>query len=117
VADKVYVRSLVEDTRSIFEVAECASAADPQDFALLVQPDGGLHFVMDTPFSLDAAASYTGAHSAFHIVRNESGVHVLGQNAGERCVIERRCSPRELLRDQPLYRITSPLLTSGAASS
>lgn len=116
------MESLVEKARRIFEVARSAAAEEVQDFAVLIKPDGGLHFIMESAFSLDAVACDAGAQSAFRITTSGDGVRVLGQAAGnagvrESCLIEQRNLRRTLLRDQPLYRITSPLLISGSAGS
>jgi hypothetical protein len=109
------MESLLENARQIFDVAR--SGGDNQDFALLIRPDGALHFVMESPFSIEGAAAYAGAKSAFRITRSQDGVRVQGRSAGRDCLLEERNPRRELLRDQPLYRITSPLLTAGSAIS
>jgi hypothetical protein len=112
--------SLLENTQRIFDVARSADGEN-QDFALLIRPDGVLHFVMESPFSIEGAASYAGAQSAYRITRSRDGVRVQGRRADrgmlEECLLEERSPARVLLRDQPLYRIASPLLTSCAATS
>jgi hypothetical protein len=117
--------SLFENMQRIFDVARAGSQggnyADDQDFALLIRPDGVLHFVMESPFSIEAAAIHAGAQSAYRITRSRDGVRVQGRSADrgvlEECLLEER-SPRSLLLpDQPLYRVVSPLLTSSAAMS
>lgn len=109
---------LFENAQRIFEVARSEQDGDSrQDFALLIRPDGGLHFVMETPFSIEGAASYAGAQTAYRVTRSRDGVRVQGRSAAGDCVLEQRNPCRELLRDQPLYRIASPLLTSSAAAS
>jgi hypothetical protein len=111
--------SLVENTQRIFDVARSAADGgndhDNQDFALMIRPDGVLHFVMESPFSIEGAASHAGAQSAWRITRSREGVRVQGRSGSRDCVLEERSAHKELLRDQPLYRITSPLLTSSAA--
>jgi hypothetical protein len=115
--------SLLANTQRIFDVARSVADAgngsqeDNQDFALLIRPDGVLHFVMESPFSIEGAAIHAGAQSAWRITRSREGVRVQGRSGGRDCVLEERHMHRELLRDQPLYRITSPLLTSSAAAS
>lgn len=112
------MNALFENAQRIFEVARSEQDGDSQqDFALLIRPDGGLHFVMETPFSIEGAASYAGAQTAYRVTRSRDGVRVQGRSAGGDCVLEQRNPCRELLRDQPLYRIASPLLTSSAAAS
>lgn len=112
--------ALFDNAQRIFEVA-CSGpdgeAGAAQDFALLIRPDGGLHFVMETPFSLEGAASYAGAEAAYRVTRSRDGVRVQGRSASGDCVLQRRDPSRMLLRDQPLYRITSPLLISSGAAS
>jgi hypothetical protein len=116
---------LFENAQRIFDVAsagaDTGSSADPQDFALLIRPDGSLHFVMEAPFSIEAAAIHAGARSAFRVTRSREGVRVEGRSASRDCVIAERNPARPnpwraLLPDQPLYCITSPLLTAGSAS-
>ncbi len=118
--------SFLENAQRIFDVAratsDVSSNAAPQDFALLIKPDGGLHFVMESPFSVECAAASVGAHSAYRVTRSTAGTRVQGMRAGkggdsEQCVLETRNISRSLLRDQPLYSITSPLLTSGTSLS
>lgn len=105
------MNSLLENAQRIFEVAKSAGSEGTQDFALLIKPDGGLHFVMECPFSIEGAAIHAGALSAYRITRDGGRVRVQGQRAGEECLLQIRTGHRELLRDAPLYRITSPLLT------
>jgi hypothetical protein len=105
------------------QILDTASAAldskkvdsENDDFAVLIRSDGGLHFIMETPFSIEAAAIHAGAQAAYQVTRSRDGVRVTGRSMGRDCVLERRkprCVRNALLRDQPLYRITSPVLTS-----
>jgi hypothetical protein len=107
---------LIENAQRIFDVARSGDG-DNQDFALLIRPDGAMHFIMESPFSIEGAAAYGGAQCAFRITRSRDGVRVQGRSGDRKCVLEERNPHRGLLRDQPLYRITSPLLTSGSAIS
>lgn len=119
---------LFENARRIFDVASAApDPGDAQDFALLICPDGGLHFVMESPFSIEAAAIHAGARSAYRVTRSRDVVRVEGRSASGDCLIEQDCviekgvieqrrRVRSLLRDQPLYCITSPLLIAGSPS-
>jgi hypothetical protein len=72
---------------------------------------------MESSLSLEAAAMHAGARTGYHVSRSSRGVRVRGLDSTQSCVIEDVSVKRrgELLRDQPLYSITSPLLT--AASS
>ena len=111
--------ALFENAQRIFEVARSGQDGcdGQQDFALLIRPDGGLHFVMETPFSLEGAATYAGAEAAYRVTRSREGVRVQGRSASGACVLEQRDPCRTLLRDLPLYRITSPLLTASGVVS
>jgi hypothetical protein len=117
--------TLLENTQRIFDVALAGAQGghyeDNQDFALLIRPDGVLHFVMESPFSIEAAAIHAGAQSAYRITRSCGGVRVQGRSTDrgvlEECLLELRSPQSILLRDQPLYRIASPLLTSCAAAA
>ncbi len=110
-----------ENAQRIFDTAR--ASGEENDFAVLIRPDGGLHFVMETPFSIEAAAMDAGAQTAYRVTRSRDGVRVqgqtMGQTMGRDCVLQER-SPRKihqgLLPDRALYRITSPLLTSCTVS-
>lgn len=105
--------AFLENAQRIFDVARAgACEGESGEFALLIRPDGGLHFVMETAFSLEAAAIHAGAQSAYRVSRSREGVCVQGRSAGRDCVLRERSAAREILRDQPLYRIASPLLTA-----
>lgn len=97
--------SLLENARKIFETARSIGDGESGDFALVVKPDGGLHFLMESPCSMHGAASYAGGSNVFRITRAGTGVRVEGASGTESCVLESRGARVELLRDQPLYRI------------
>jgi hypothetical protein len=101
-----------QNAQQIFDVAKSGVEGDNSDFALLIRADGSLHFVMESPFSIEAAAIHAGARSAYRITRSRDGVRVHARGNGRDCVLEERNVSRELLPDKALYRITSPLLTS-----
>ena len=114
---------LVDNAQHIFDVARSDAGTEPNDFALLIRPDGGLHFVMESPLSLEAAAIYGGARTAFRVTKSSNGgVRVTGRRGNQECVLEQH-GPQgeanrfrtELLRDQPRYWITSPLTLSAAS--
>src|SRR5215472_17272159 len=90
---------LLENAQRIFDVARAADAADLKDFALLIRPDGSLHFVMEAPFSIEAAAIHAGARSAFRVTRSREGVRVEGHSASRDCIIEERRPVKTLLPD------------------
>ncbi len=103
----------LDNAQRIFEVAQADVSGVHDQIAVMVRPDGGLHLVMETPFTLDAVASEAGAESAYLVTRSRDGVRVEGRRRGENCVIEKRNPLHELLRDRPLYMMTSPALGSG----
>ncbi len=131
----------LENAQQIFDVARSGDSAEPNDFALLIRPDGGLHFVMESPLSLEAAAIHGGARTAYRVTKTiGGGVRVVGRSGNQQCVLEQhsalapwrggdQClSPHdagsradnqrflaELLRDQPVYRINSPLTLSASS--
>jgi hypothetical protein len=113
------VDSFLEHAQQILDVAQSDSSGSREDFALLIRPDGGLHFIMESQFTLEAASEYGGASSAYRVTRSGSGVRVQGWSAGRTCVLQEKSAAelsRELLRDQPRYRITSSTsATSGSA--
>jgi len=50
------VDTFLDNAREIMAVAGATNESG--DFAVLVRPDGGLHFIMEAPFTLGAAAAY-----------------------------------------------------------
>ena len=108
--------TFLENAHRIFDIARAGADAENQDFALLVREDGGLHFVMESPFSIEAAALHYGSRAAYRVVRSHEGTRVSGQSGGKKCTLEQRNTSRafvkQMLPDQTLYRVTSPLLTS-----
>jgi hypothetical protein len=115
-ADKYFTMDVFfQNAHRILDTAGMGMDSGNDDFALLVGADGGLHFIMETPFSIEAAAIHAGAQAAYQITRSREGVRVKGRSMGRDCVLEHRtprCVSSALLPDQPLYRITSPALTS-----
>lgn len=115
-ADKDVVRTLLETTQHIFDVAQTARDLDdtPREFALALRPDGGMHFIMESPVSIEGAASYAGARAVWKIRSSRQGVSVEGRDGNSAILL--REAGISLLRDEPRYRITSGLPTSCAIS-
>jgi hypothetical protein len=121
----------LENAQKIFDVARSDESTEPNDFALLIRPDGGLHFVMESPLSrldaqLEEAASVHGdPRIAYRVTKSHRGeVRVAGRNGDRECLLTQRASQNplrpgrfsaELLRDQPLYWISSPLTLSASS--
>ena len=120
----------LENAQKIFDVARSDESTEPNDFALLIRPDGGLHFVMESSLSLlEAGVGKDGedgeAPIAYRVTKSGSGeVRVTGRNGDQECLLMQRAPQRpgqprrfsaELLRDQPLYWITSPLTLSASS--
>jgi DNA-binding transcriptional MocR family regulator len=105
----------LENARRIFDVAKAVVPDAIEEFAVVIRPDGGLHFLMESPFSLDAAAVYAGAHSAYKITRSGAGVRVEGMSFGKNCVLEQRYARLRLLQDQALYRLAEPSSSTPAS--
>ena len=124
-----------ENAQCIFDVARADDSGESNDFALLIRPDGGLHFVMESPLdsatALEAAAIHAGARIAYRVTKTgRGGVRVAGRSGNRECVLvqhpvknsggahAQNAAQRfsaELLRDRPLYRINSPLTLSAAS--
>jgi hypothetical protein len=107
--------SFLENAQRIFDVA--SSGSGHEDFVLLIRPDGGLHFVMEAPFSIEAAAIHAGAATAYRITRSPDGVRVEGRAGARDCVLQQRDARMLLFPDEARYRITSPLLISSTSLS
>jgi len=122
----------LENAQRIFDVARSDESTEPNDFALLIRPDGGLHLVMESPLPLldaemEAAAIHGEARIAYRVTKTVAGeVRVVGRNGNRECLLlqhapqtsaenlSKRFST-ELLRDQPLYWISSPLTLSASS--
>jgi len=115
--------TFLENAQRILDVARSGeggsgeSHMSNEDFALLIRPDGGLHFIMGSPVSIDGAASCDEVQTAYHVSRSPQGVRVEGKTFGRSCILEHRHAIRALLRDQVLYSMTGPLLTAGSTAS
>jgi hypothetical protein len=99
-----------QNAQNIFDVARSGASDESADFALMIRPDGGLHLVMDSPLSLEAAAVHGGARTVYRVQRFNGKVRVTGQMPGRTCVLEDAgCKPSRpaVLRDQPLYSVVS----------
>jgi hypothetical protein len=119
----------LENARKIFDVARSDESTEPNDFALLIRPDGGLHFVMESSLARleaqleEAESAYR--VTAYRVTKSKGGeVRVAGRNGDQECLLTQRASRKptqpgrfsaELLRDQPLYWITSPLTLSASS--
>jgi hypothetical protein len=114
----------LENAQKIFDVARSDESTEPNDFALLIRPDGGLHFVMESSLARLEAQSEE-APITYRVTRSNGGeVRVAGRNGEQECLLTQRAAQKpgqshrfsaELLRDQPLYRITSPLTLSASS--
>ena len=109
--------TFLENAQRIFDIATARRGnGENADFVLLIRPDGGLHFVMESAFSMDAAAIHAGARIAYRVTRSGDGVRVEGRGENRDCVLKQR-DARKLLFPGESYRITSPLLTSTGSPS
>lgn len=95
------------NAQRIFDVAKSQAGSPDEQFALMIRPDGGLHLMMETTLSLEAAAVAVGAESAYLITRTNGEVRVEGRRRGERCLLEKHHAITDMLRDRPAYMITS----------
>ena len=95
--------NFLDNAQRILDVARAAGANGNEEFALIIRPDGGLHFIMESPVSLEAASACAGARSAYRVTRSRNGVRVEGRTYGRQCVLEQRNAHAQLFRDQPLY--------------
>lgn len=118
--------TFLKNAQRIFDVARASGDGDQSDFALLIRPDGGLHFVMEaSSTALAPGATCAAGTTAYRVMRTRAGgLRVTGRSGNRECVIEQHAPSRnssairfsaELLRDQPLYRMTSPLTVSAGS--
>ncbi|HWE49001.1 MAG TPA: hypothetical protein VG273_04405 [Bryobacteraceae bacterium] len=107
------VDTFLDNAQRIFDVARADDSNTFDEFAIVVRPDGGLHFIMGTPVSVEGASAYAGAQSTYRVTRSPNGVRVEGKTFGsdgflQHCSVERRDVRAELFRDRPLYLTASP---------
>jgi hypothetical protein len=84
------MEDFLENAQRIFDVARADRSGAPSRFALLVGDDGGLHFIMGSPVSIEGASACTGARTAWCVTRSAHGVRVEGRSGGRNCLIEER---------------------------
>lgn len=103
-----------QNAQEIFDVARADTSGECDSFALVVRPDGGLHFIMDGAMSLEGAAAYTAARSAYIVTRSARGVKVEGRNAFGTCKLEEVRKPLAWLHDMPFYQMATPAASPDA---
>jgi hypothetical protein len=102
------VDTFLLNAQRIFDVARADSSGENSEFALLIRPDGGVQMFME------GAEALCPWGVLYNVKRCSDGVRVAGQDGPRRCELEentRRQFVYELLRDQPLYSVSAPLLT------
>jgi hypothetical protein len=106
------IRTLVDifldNAQRIFDVARSDDSNTFDEFAIVVRPDGGLHFIMESPVSIEGASAYAGGQTTYRVTRSPHGVRVDGKTFGrdgflQHCSVERRDARAELFRDRVLY--------------
>ena len=100
----------LENAHKIFDVACAGPASENSDFALFIGAEGGMHVRMEPSGSVD----FSGPGAAYRVVRTRDGVRVTGKTFNQTCVLEDRRGPAgvsagPLLRDQPLYTLSSAM--------
>ena len=106
--------AFLDNAQRIFDVARADDSNNFDEFAIVIRPDGGLHFIMESPVSVEGASAYAGAQTTYRVTRSPHGVRVDGKNFGQdgfvqSCSMERRDPRAELLRDRVLYLTGSPV--------
>jgi hypothetical protein len=78
------VNGFLADAASIFEAAEAAANAShaPEDWTILVKPDGALRMIASSDWPLDSLAIEHNAQSAFRVEHRSSRVTVEGRRQG-----------------------------------
>lgn len=119
-----------ENAERIFDVARSDSSGEPNEFTLLIRPDGGMHIVMDSEVPVDGGlvdGDRSEVATVYRVTKTAGGgVQVSGRSGDRECMLRREAVRQdarisgsrfvaELLRDQPLYRISSPLALSASS--
>src|SRR5665213_2243505 len=66
------------NAQQIFDVAQSDTSGEDSEFALLIRPDGGIHLIMESEITLDAAATSAGARTAYRVSRSRNGIRASG---------------------------------------
>jgi len=110
--------TLFENAHRIFDIARSAAAAGESGLRP-AHRDPTVAFISSWKSPFSDGGDRTPLRRAYGLSNHPAranGVRVDGRANGRNCVLEESSGPRsfsrEMLRDQPLYRITSPLLTS-----
>ena len=98
----------LDNAQRIFDVARADDSNTFDEFAIVIRPDGGLHFIMESPVSVEGASAYAGGQTTYRVTRSRDGVRVEGKNFGrdgflQHCSVEQRDVRAELFRDRALY--------------
>ncbi len=106
--------SFLDNAQRIFDVARADESNTFDEFAIVIRPDGGLHFIMESPVSVEGASAYAGGQTTYMVSRSRDGVRVDGKSFGrdgflQHCSVERRDPRAELFRDRVLYLTAPPV--------
>src|ERR1019366_6975989 len=72
----------LDNAQRIFDVARADDSGTFDEFAIVIRPDGGLHFIMESPVSVEGASAYAGAQTTYRVSRSPQGVRVDGKSFG-----------------------------------
>ena len=94
--DKKNMSHFEQTAATIFEAAECASAAghSSSELTILVGAAGGISVVMDTDWSLESLQCDRGAKMAYRVSHNGGIVKVEGRAGSRTCVFEAKKTNR-----------------------
>jgi hypothetical protein len=84
------VGAFLQDAEAILQAAEAAaeSTANPANVTILISPQGGIHMVSDSDWSLASLEAHHGAQTAYRVSQASGHVTVEGRSGNHRCRLE-----------------------------
>ncbi len=90
---------LAEQARNILDAAESASRSGQActEMTILIGPEGHIHMVADSDWTLESLARHHGAQSAYRVSEETGRIRVEGRDGMRRCLLE-SSSPARVAR-------------------
>jgi hypothetical protein len=110
--------SFLTNAQEIFDVARAEGNDEREEFALLIDSEGGIRMIMGAPFAFEAVAA--GCRSAYQVTRGREGVRLVGRSGGKTCMFQENCAdpPRmNTLPGEAFYTVVSPLRIASVSES
>jgi hypothetical protein len=91
--------ALLKNAESIFEAAKSAASLDnATNWSILVSPDGSIHMVADSQWTLESLRMQNTAAMAYRVDRSGGTLKVEAQSGSQKCTLESARPDRFLLK-------------------